>query len=206
MNEITQLPPELESNIGPEHKDFVVKAKRKNTKKSSFSAIFFWICWLGFTSIFLFAFFGPLFISWESRFTTNGEAVVATMDNLWPLIWPGIFMSIFVLVWLVALISGIVSFFKKWGYFVWTQTRLITYRKWKIHSIDWEQFNWDIKVNINQNKWDISLWMRTWKIVRRNDRNRYVPDVIHMVCIPNIIDVERSCRKRIKENDPTPSK
>jgi hypothetical protein len=34
--------------------------------------------------------------------------------------------------------------------------------------------------------------------------DRYVPDVIYMSKIPEAFEIERICRKRIKENDPTP--
>ena len=35
--------------------------------------------------------------------------------------------------------------------------------------------------------------------------NSYVPDIIFISGIPGVYDIEQICRKRIKENDPTPS-
>ena len=60
MNEITHLPPELESNIGPEHKDFVVKAKRRNPAKPSISTTLFGILWSSITIFIFIGIFSPL--------------------------------------------------------------------------------------------------------------------------------------------------
>ena len=47
--------------------------------------------------------------------------------------------------------------------------------------------------------------MRTGRMVsRKNGPDEYVPDVIYMLEIPNVFEVEQICRRRIKENDPTP--
>lgn len=101
---------------------------------------------------------------------------------------------------------GIYMMRKKGGYFVGTQTRLIHYRKGTIRSIDWEQFSGDIEVSGNDEKGNISLQMRSGKMVSRNKgSSKYVPNVVYMTRIPNPFEVERICRKRIKENDPTPA-
>ena len=87
-----------------------------------------------------------------------------------------------------------------------TPMRLIHYYKGNMRSIDWEQFSGDIEVNGNVEKGSVSLQMRTDKMVSKKDGpDRYVPDVIYMSRIPNAFEIERICRKRIKENDPTPS-
>jgi len=47
--------------------------------------------------------------------------------------------------------------------------------------------------------------MRTGKMVsRKNGPDRYVPDVIYISEIPYVFEIEKICRARIKENDPTP--
>jgi len=52
----------------------------------------------------------------------------------------------------------------------------------------------------------ISLQMRTGRMVsKKNGPDRYVPDVIHITKIPYVFEIEKICRRRIKENDPTPA-
>jgi len=104
------------------------------------------------------------------------------------------------------IVGGIYSMFKKGGYFVGTPTRLVHFRKGKMRSIDWEQFSGDIAVRSGAAKGTVSLQMRTGKMVsRKNAPDRYVPDVIYLSQIPHAFEVEKLCRKRIKENDPSPA-
>ena len=56
--------------------------------------------------------------------------------------------------------------FKKGGYFVGTPTRLVRYQNGNIRSIDWEQFSGDIEVSGRDPKGNISLQMRTGRVVR----------------------------------------
>jgi len=192
MIENISLPQDLSVNIGSESKDFAVKASRAQPLKKSFSLIIFGTVWLAFTSIFLFSFL-----------TSNGAPTVADTGNLD--LMPVLIIGIFVLVGIGMLGFGIYSLFRKGGYFVGTPTRLVNYQKCNIRSIDWEQFSGDIKVNGNAQKGNISLKMRTGRMIsRENGPDRYVPDVIYISGIPNVFEIEQICRKRIKENDPTP--
>ena len=97
--------------------------------------------------------------------------------------------------------------FRKGGYFVGTPLRLIHYRKGSIKSMDWEQFtgNMEISAKTRTQTGSISLQMRTGRMVsRKNGPDRYVPDVIYLSEVPYAQEIERICRRRIKENDPTP--
>jgi hypothetical protein len=167
--------------------------------------IIFSLVWLAFTSIFVIAFLGPLFRGKEVEFTSNGVPVVAGPGNLGEITMPAIIIGIFVLVGLLMLFFGLYSIFKKGGYFVGTPTRLINFNKNSYRSIDWEQFSGDIQVNGKETKGTITLGMRTGKMVSsKSGPDRYVPDVVYLSGIPNVSEIEQICRKRIKENDPTP--
>jgi len=116
MLENTTLPQELETLVGSEIKDFAVKAKHAAPPKASLAMIIFGAVWLAFSSIFLFAFLGPLFRGEEVHFLTNDVPTVASPDNLRP-----------------------------------------------------------------------------------------IPDELYISGIPGVFEIEKICRKRIKENDPTPA-
>jgi len=199
------LPRDLSTIVGSESKDFAVKAGRAQPFKKSFSLILFGTIWTAFTSIFVIVFLGPLFLGKEVHFESNGVPTVASPDNLGPILVPALIIGFFVLVGIVMLSWGIYSALKKGGYFVGTPMRLIHYQKGKIRSIDWEQFSGDIELSGNNQKGNISLQMRTGRMVsRKNGPDRYVPDVIYISEIPNVFEIEKICRRRIKENDPTP--
>jgi len=205
MREYYRLPRDLSTIVGSESKDFAVKAGRAQPFKKSFSLILFGTIWTAFTSIFVIVFLGPLFLGKEVHFESNGVPTVASPDNLGPILVPALIIGFFVLVGIVMLSWGIYSALKKGGYFVGTPMRLIHYQKGKIRSIDWEQFSGDIELSGNNQKGNISLQMRTGRMVsRKNGPDRYVPDVIYISEIPNVFEIEKICRRRIKENDPTP--
>jgi len=204
MENIT-LPPELSSSVSSENKDFAVKAGRAQPLKKSLSLILSGTVFTACTSLFAFAFLGPIFQGKAAHFELNGVRTVASPDNLGPIMLPAIFIVIFLLVGIGMVSWGIYSIFKKGGYFVGTPTRLVHFQNGNIRSIDWEQFSGDIEVGGSAQKGNISLQMRTGKMVsKENEPDKYVPDVIYISEIPNVFKVEQMCRRRIKENDPTP--
>jgi len=206
MNENIILPQDLSTVVGSENKNFAVKGDRTQPLKKSLSLILFSFLWLTLTSIFVLTFLGPIFQGKEVHFTSNGVPTVAGPGNLGPILIPALIIGLFILIGMGMLGFGLYLLFKKGGYFVGTPTRLIHYQKGKIRSIDWEQFSGDIEINGNAQKGNISLRMRTGKMISKKNRpNRYVPDVVYISGIPNVFEIEQICRKRIKENDPTPS-
>ncbi|HBC79962.1 MAG TPA: hypothetical protein DEO60_11395 [Bacteroidales bacterium] len=206
MLETITLPPELESHVGTEIKDFAVKAKHAAPPKAALAMIIFGVVWLAFSSVFLFAFLGPLFKGEEVHFLANDVPTVASPENLRPILLPAAIIGIFILIGLGMLGGGIFMMFKKGGYFIGTQTRLISLQKGKYRSVDWEQFSGDIEVTGNEQKGNIKLGLRSGKMISsKNGPDRYVPDEIYISGIQNVSEIEESCRKRIKENDPTPA-
>jgi hypothetical protein len=205
MLERETLPEVLIRNVSNEAKDFVVKAARNQPLKSSLFLLLFGTFWLAFTSIFVVAFLGPLFVGKEVHFTSNDVPVVAGPGNLGPVIVPALIIGLFVLVGLGMFGFGLYSMFKKGGYFVGTPTRLISFQNGTLRSIDWEQFSGDVEVSGHEQKGNITLGMRTGRMVSsKNGPERYVPDTIYISGVPDVFEIERMCRKRIKENDPTP--
>jgi len=205
MIENITLPTTLSAEVASEGKDFAVKAGRAQPAKVSMALVIFGTIWLAFTSIFVVAFLGPLFVGKEVHFTSNDVPVVAGPENMGPIVVPALIIGFFVLVGLLMLGSGIYMLFKKGGYFIGTPARFISYHNGSIRSIDWEQFSGDIEVSGNEEKGNISLRMRTGQMVSsKNGPDRYVPDTIYISGIPNAFEIEKICRQRIKENDPTP--
>ena len=205
MIESYSLPPLLVENIGRESRDFAVQATRSQPLKTSLAVILFGSAWLAFTSIFVVAFLGPLFVGKEVHFLSNDVPTVASPDNLKPIVLPALIIGIFVLIGLGLLSFGLYSVFKKGGYFVGTPTRLVHYRNGTVRSIDWEQFSGDIEVSGDEQKGNITLGMRTGKMVsRKNGPDQYVPDTLYISGIRDVHKIEKICRMRIKENDPTP--
>ena len=199
------LPQNLITVIGDEKIEFSVKATRAKPIKNSLGLLFFGTIWTSFTSIFVYAFLGPLFVGEEVHFTSNNVPTVASPDNLEPIIFPAIIIGVFVLIGIIILGSGLYSLIKKGGYFVGTPLRLIVCQNGNVRSIDWEQFSGDIVVNGDEIKGNLLLKLRTGKMVSsKNNSRRFVPETIYLSGIPDVFQIEQICRDRIKENDPTP--
>jgi hypothetical protein len=205
MIENISLPEEMLISIGSETKEFAVLSRHKKPVSQSIGRIFFGLFWLGFISIFVVLMVGPLFTTGEVTMQVNGVDQTASWSNLKPLLLPFIFLALFVGVGFFLLIPGIVSLFRKGGYFAGTPTRLVWYKKGNLKSMDWEQFTGVITVKGNNQRGNITLEMRTGSMVSGKGGSRYVPDVVYMLGIPGAYDIEQICRKRMKENDPTKS-
>ncbi|WP_394698066.1 hypothetical protein [uncultured Methanolobus sp.] len=203
MIENISLPQDLIFTIGSETKDFAVKAKRKESFSTALFRLFFAIFWL-FISV-------PLALTFSVDlnriyFASNEFLSAASFIDIFHALFP----YLFVLVGIGMLGWSISSLFGKGGYFVGTPTRLVSYRKGKIRSVDWKQFSGDIKVSGNTENGNIHLQLITGRMVSSTlDRRkygprqqRYVPDVINMIGIANALEIEKICRKRMDENSP----
>lgn len=188
----TILPQDLNSSLGSENKDFVLKAHNIHPSAILFGLIGFGV--LGGVGLFAFVFtlVIPFFQGKEVHFVLQGIPTVVSIDNPYPFVMAIIVVGFFCL-------EVYEQYFKKRDYFVGTPTRLLHFRK-STRSIPWEQFSGHVEVTGNAKKGNILLQMRTGKVVSKNGTDRHVPDVIHMYGIPNAFEIERMCKKRMKEN------
>jgi hypothetical protein len=204
MIENISIPEELMINLGSESKEFAVKGKRANPPGRSISEIFFSIIWLGLTGFFISLFLGPLL---------QGDIIQGISDSIkeskaqggQSILFPIILLGVFVAIGLFTFIKALIVIFRKGGYFVGTPTRLAYYKKGEMRSFDWEQFTGNITVRGTNKRGNITLEMRTGYMVRSKGGSRYVPNEVFISGIPDVYEIEQICRKRIKENDPTPS-
>ena len=116
MRRNIDVPRVLAENIGTEKMDFAVMAKRMRPLKTSLSMLIFSVFWLGFTSIFVVTFLGPLFLGREVEFSSGGVPVTAEPGNLGPIVVPALIIGLFVLIGLAMFIYSLYSMSRKGGY------------------------------------------------------------------------------------------
>ncbi|MFB9076560.1 hypothetical protein ACFFLS_25110 [Flavobacterium procerum] len=192
----TEIPIDLKELLQNEKTDFIIKAKRHEPLRKSVGGVFIGLAMCAFISMFVFAFFNELFEEEEVYFESNDSE----------LILPGLIIFVLLSAGIYVLISGIISLFKEGGYFVGTETRLIHFRKGKTTITDWEQFTGNVKIKAKNNFGDLEYQLRTGKTEsRKNGPDVFVPDIIYIAAIENVYEIERKCKIRIKENDPTPA-
>lgn len=189
--------------LGDEKKDFEVKAKK--AQKLSKKTLVFGLFWTGFSCVLFYLFFANVLAGGENEITINGTRKVISLDNLGEAVIPLMFFAIFILIGVGMIGYTIFSALKEGPYFVGTPTRLIMLTKKNTRSIDWEQFTGDIQVMGTDLEGSVLMELRTGRLVRRRrGPDRYIPEKIQLVGIENPYKIEAICRKRIKENDPTP--
>ncbi|QWX84669.1 hypothetical protein H0I23_03205 [Cellulophaga sp. HaHaR_3_176] len=200
---IHSAPLALKNIIAGEDVDFFIKSKRDQPAKPFYFLLMFGFIWFAFTSIFIAAFFGPLFFGNEINFTSNGQPVTASFDNYEPLIFPAIVNGLFVLLGLAFIGSGIASLLKKGSYYVGTEKRLLKYKNGEYSSYNWDQFTGNIHVHTKSTNGSLQLELRTGSMrSRKNKPSQYVPHTLYISGILNATKIEHKCSLRIKENDP----
>lgn len=202
---VNTIPTELKNLIDSEQTDFIIKSSRNYPKKKGFVLLFFSLFWNAFVSIFVIAFIVPILKGEEVHFEANDVPTSGSLENWQPILVPSLLIGLFVIVGIGMLIWALVQLFQKGGYFVGTETRLIKYRNGEMTVKDWEQFSGNIKVKSKSILGDLELELRTGKMKSRHKgSNRFVPDIMYISGIENVFEIEKKCRIRIKENDPTP--
>ena len=207
MESENYIPDYVSAALAGVHTDFIVKAKRKTSGKSSWFLFLFSIFWLGLSGFMLSTLLVPLLSGENVPITVNGVHKVANLHNIKPLMFPLILLSIFIIIGLILLFVGILMLLRKGDYFAGTKDFLYIINEKGIRKIDWEQFSGDIVVKGNNENGTIILGMRTGQMQFSSELNRsyYVQNKIEMVGIPNVYTIQNILTKRIKENDPTPS-
>ena len=199
------IPIELRNLIDSEQTDFIVKSSRNYPKKKGIVLLLFALFWNAFVSVFVIAFLVPILRGKEVSFKANDVPTSGSLENWEPILVPSLIISLFVFVGIGMFIWALVQLLQKGGYFAGTETRLIKYRNGEITVKDWEQFSGNIKMKNKSDLGDLELELRTGKMKSRNKgSDKFVPDIIYLSGIKNVFEIEKKCRIRIKENDPTP--
>ncbi|ETN96817.1 hypothetical protein [Zhouia amylolytica] len=201
------IPKDLRTIIGSEPTDFIVKSKKNFPRRKGLTLLAFAGFWNVFISIFVIAFIVPIIQGKEVHFKQNDIPVTGSLENWETILVPSLIIGLFVVVGIFLLIAAIVQLLQKGGYFVGTPTRFIKYRRGNTTIKDWEQFSGNMRVSNKGNYGNIEMELRTGKMKRgKNKSEQFVPDIIYISQINKVFDIEQKCRKRIKENDPTPSR
>lgn len=186
-----ELPLELYNETGSESIDFAVKAGRFQPPRNGMILLL--------AGIAIASFFAAI-ISPALQSAGNQDENPGISGSVY---WIIISCSLALILLIFGLVAtGILS--KRSGYYAGTSSRFIHYREKRLRSIDWEQFTGDIEVKGTAKRGSIAFKLRTGSFVsgRGFDNRRFVPEVIYFSGIPDVYEIAKICRKRIKENNP----
>jgi hypothetical protein len=197
------LPEELLIAIGSETKDFVVKGTRLRPVSGSLSNLILGSIWVGVFIWIGFALFGPFDTPADS--SAEKTALKLFSDdgtfNLELVIY--ILYAIFLIWGIWHLTKTVIPLLKPGGIFVGTPKKLFNYRNGQLITYDWELFTLKTKVRGNGIKGSLTLTRTTGYQTRRNQAGMsyYIPYIVYMSGIPDVFEIEKICKKRIKESD-----
>jgi hypothetical protein len=197
------LPEELVIAIGSETKDFVVKGTRFRPVSGSLSNLILGSIWVGVFIWIGFALFGPFDASGETapEKTTlklfNDDGTINQELGIYVL------YALFLIPGIWHLTKTVIPLLKPGGIFVGTPKKLLNYRNGELISYDWDMFIMKTKVRGNAAKGDLTLTRTTGYQTKRNRAgiSYYIPYIVYMSGIPDVLEIEKICKQRIKESD-----
>lgn len=192
----------LQNSVGAESVEFFVQSKRVQPIKNTLPAVIFGFFWLVFTTFFLLITIIPILNGQEVNLPSRNYAHTVTSSDTGALIIFLLLIGLFLIMGFLMLGVGIKTIISKGGYFVATKTRLIEQRNGTIRSMDWKQFTKDIAIKQNSTEGDITLKLRTGKIVNKKfGPPEYVSEVIYICGLPDAAEVAKKCQERITANE-----
>jgi hypothetical protein len=195
------LPRDLQTIVDSEKVDFSLLSKRSEPLQRVALYILVGIFLTGIMAFILNKMLVPILDGGEHQIVINGEDKTVSLDNFQPLIFPVCIELLFFYTGIALFIKGVKVIFQTGGFYVGTPDRLIRYYRGKVNSYDWEQFSGVITTKSRQ----ITLDLKTGRMETRknNSTTVFVPDTIFMSGIKNVVEIEKICKMRIKENAPS---
>jgi hypothetical protein len=195
------LPRDLQTIVDSEKVDFSLLSKRSEPLQRVALYILVGIFLTGIMAFILNKMLVPILDGGEHQIVINGEDKTVSLDNFQPLIFPVCIELLFFYTGIALFLKGVKVIFQTGGFYVGTPDRLIRYYRGKVNSYDWEQFSGVITTKSRQ----ITLDLKTGRMETRknNSTTVFVPDTIFMSGIKNVVEIEKICKMRIKENAPS---
>jgi hypothetical protein len=203
MTDPITLPEELLIAIGSETKEFVVTGKRFRPLKGSLTQLIIGIIWVGGFLWIGYAMFYPFGGAQETTVdpSLSNESLIDKIINQGILAY--FIYALFLVPGIWNLTKTVIPLIKKGGIFVGTPKRLLNFRNGQLITYDWDQFIQKTNVTGNAIKGNLTLTRTTGYQTKRNQAGMsyYIPYIVFMSGIPNVFEIEKICKQRIKESD-----
>lgn len=203
MTDPITLPEELLIAIGSETKEFVVKGTRLRPVKGSYTQLIIGIIWVvGFLWV-GYALFDPFSGAQDTSVAPSlpDESVIDKLINQGIIMY--LIYALFLGLGIWSLTKTVIPLLKKGGIFVGTPKMLFNYRNGQLITYEWDQFILKTNATGNATKGDLTLTRTTGYQTKRNQAGMsyYIPYIVFMSGIPNVFEVEKICKQRIKKSD-----
>ncbi|MBK9391216.1 MAG: hypothetical protein IPN68_13855 [Bacteroidetes bacterium] len=198
-----QLPEELLIAVGSETKDFVVKGTRLRPVSGSLQNLILGSIWVGAFIWIGFALFGPFGTSGDPSSESTSLKLYNEDGTLNQDLGIYLLYALFLFPGIWQLTKTIIPLLKPGGIFIGTPKKLLNYRNGEIIIYDWDMFTMKTKVRGNAAKGSLTLIRTTGYQTKTNraGNSYYIPYIVYMSGIPDVLEIEKICKQRIKESD-----
>jgi len=197
------MPEELITAIGSETKEFVVKGTRFRPVKGSLSQLIIGIIWVGGFLWIGYTMFDPFGGARETAVTQSleNESLIDKLLNQNMIAY--LIYAFFLIPGIWNLTRTVIPLLRKGGIFVGTPKRLLNYRNGRIITYDWDQFIQKTNATGNTTKGNLTLTRTTGYQTKRNQAGMsyFIPFTVFISGIPDVFEIEKICKQRIKESD-----
>lgn len=198
MIENHQIPPQLKSQLGDERISFFVKAAKEKSTKDSWSAIRWGLLWVAVIGGIFTAMVYELLLGKPTGLNIGDTRITVTPDDLSPLYGFFTFGAFFVLPGFIVIGLGIYGFYRKGGYFLGTENRLIHLNSWKECSVyNWSEFQNKIDIYFTKNRGNLVFSLKEKIITKKNGKKVKETESIGMAEINHAREIKAFCHEKI---------
>lgn len=203
MHQDIVLPEELLTAIGSENKDFVVKGTRLRPVSGSLTQVILGCLWVGIFIWIGIVIFRPSDTSVDPASEAKSLKLFNDDGTLNQDLGIYLLYAIFLVPGIWHLTKTIIPLLKPGGIFVGTPKKLLNFRNGELISYDWDMFTMKTKVRGNSVRGDLTLIRTTGYKTQRDGSGTsyYVPYIVYISGIPDVFEIEKICKQRIKESD-----
>lgn len=197
MIENRQIPSKLQSQLGDESIYFFVKAAKEKSTKDSWSVIRWGLLWIAVIGGIFTAMVYELLLGKPTGLNIGDTRITVTPDDLSPLYGFFTFGAFFVLPIFIVIVLGIYGFFRKGGYFLGTQNRLIHLNSWNECSVySWSKFQNKIDIYSSNNIGNIIFSLKEKIITKKSGKKVKETKSIGMAEINHAREIEAFCHEK----------
>lgn len=192
------LPKEIYNHIDKNSIKFLVKCKREQPYKNLISVIKGGLFWLFITGSIFYAFIYELFQGKPTSLNIRGQSVTVYPDDLSPLWGFFVFAALFILPGLVLIILGIYGFYRKGGFFIGNDDKIIKYNSWKELSIHkWIDFTGEIDAFKEKGSGNFIFELKDKNILTQHNKTVKNNKKLIIAGVNHFDEIKKFCEEKI---------
>ena len=193
-----KIPKEIYNHINKSSIKFLVKCEKEQPVRNLISLIRGGLFWIFITGSIFSAFIYELFQGKPTSLFIWGEPVTVYPDDLSPLWGFFSFAALFMLPGFILILLGVFGFYRKGGYFIGSDDKIIKYNSWKELSIyKWLDFTGEIDAFEESGKGNFIFELKEKNKIKRNNKTIEKNKKLTIAGVNYFNEINMFCRNKI---------